>query len=91
MVTAVRSVISADRPFGSPPSGTPVATTVTRPADWRGYACTFGGILGLPVMPLVMAGAFMHFIHEQRFNRDLLYDLLAKPTEAARVAAELAA
>lgn len=68
-----------------------VTTTVRRPADWRGYAGAFGGILGLPIMPLVMSGAFVHFVHEQRFNRDLLYDLLAKPAEAARVAAELAA
>jgi len=36
-------------------------------------------------------GAFVHFIHEQRFNRDLLYDLLAKPAEASRVARVLAA
>ncbi len=68
-----------------------VTTTVKRPTDWRGYAGVFGGILGLPVMPIVMTGAFVHFIHEQRFNRDLLYDLLAEPAEAARVAGVLAA
>ena len=68
-----------------------VTDTVSRPAHWRGYACTFGGILGLPIMPVVMAGAFVHFIHEQRFNRDLLYELLAKPAEASRVAGALAA
>jgi len=38
-----------------------------------------------------MTGAFVHFIHEQRFNRDLLYDLLAKPGAAARIAPGLAA
>jgi len=68
-----------------------VSTMAGHPANWRGYACTFGGVLGLPVMPLVMAGAFVHFVHEQRFNRDLLYDLLAKPSAAARMAPGLAA
>ena len=68
-----------------------ITTTAKRPSDWRGYAGTFGGILGLPIMPLVMTGAFVHFIHEQQFNRDLLYDLLAKPAAASRIAATLAA
>lgn len=68
-----------------------VTTTLKRPTDWRGYAGVFGGILGLPIMPIVMTGAFVHFIHEQRFNRDLLYDLLAEPAEAGRVAGVLAA
>ncbi len=68
-----------------------VTTTAKHPTDWRGYAGVFGGVLGLPIMPVVMTGAFVHFIHEQRFNRDLLYDLLAEPAEAARVAGVLAA
>ena len=37
----------------------------------------------LPVVPVLMAGSFVHFLHEQRFNRDLLYDLLAKPQATA--------
>ena len=53
--------------------------TVSAPGDWRGYARTFGGLFGLPVVPVLMVAPFIHFIHEQRFNRDLLYDLIAKP------------
>jgi len=68
-----------------------VTATARRPGEWRGYASTFGGILGLPLVPLVMTGAFVHFLHEQRFNRDLLYDLLARPGAAARIAPSLAA
>lgn len=68
-----------------------VTTTAQRPGEWRGYACTFGGVLGLPLVPLVMTGAFVHFLHEQRFNRDLLYDLLARPESAARIVPSLAA
>lgn len=68
-----------------------VTTTATAPADWRGYACTFGGVLGLPIVPVLMAAPFVHFLHEHRFNRDLLYDLIAKPEVAARFSEGLAA
>lgn len=68
------------------------ATTMARrPLDWRGYACTFGGVLSLPIVPVLMAGPFIHFVHEQRFNRDLLYDIIARPESAARLAPRLAA
>ena len=68
-----------------------VTTTARRPGDWRGYAFTFGGILGLPIVPVLMAAPFVHFLHEQRFNRDLLYDLIARPEHAERLVPELAA
>ena len=68
-----------------------ITTTATTPSDWRGLACTFGGVLSLPVIPVLMAAPFIHFLHEQRFNRDLLYDLIARPETAARLAPSLAA
>jgi predicted metal-dependent phosphoesterase TrpH len=68
-----------------------VLTTASAPADWRGYARTFGGVFALPLVPLLMAAPFIHFLHEQRFNRDLLYDLISKPETAARIAPGLAA
>jgi predicted metal-dependent phosphoesterase TrpH len=68
-----------------------VTTTAKTPSDWRGYACTLGGVLGLPIVPVLMAAPFVHFLHEQRFNRDLLYDLIAKPEVATRFASGLAA
>lgn len=67
------------------------ATMGSAPGNWRGYACTFGGVLCLPAVPVLMAAPFLHFLHEQRFNRDLLYDLIARPESAARLAPELAA
>lgn len=68
-----------------------LTTATTSPSDWRGYACTFGGVLSLPAVPVLMAAPFVHFLHEQRFNRDLLYDLIARPESAARLAPGLAA
>jgi hypothetical protein len=38
-----------------------------------------------------MIAPFVHFLHEQRFNRDLLYDLIARPETASRLASALAA
>lgn len=61
------------------------------PSDWRGYAATFGGVFSLPLVPVLMVAPFIHFIHEQRFNRDLMFDLIAKPSVASRLAVELAA
>ncbi len=68
-----------------------VSTTTTAPSDWRGYACTFGGVLALPLVPVLMAAPFVHFLHEHRFNRDLLYDLVSRPERAERLAPGLAA
>jgi hypothetical protein len=48
-------------------------------------------VFALPVVPLLTVAPFIHFLHEQRFNRDLLYDLIARPEGAARIAHELAA
>lgn len=61
------------------------------PADWRGYTCTFGGVLALPLVPVLMAAPFVHFLHEHRFNRDLLYDLVSRPERAERLVPGLAA
>lgn len=69
-------------------AGTRVAR---RPADWRGYAHAVGGVLALPALSIVFAGAFLHFVHEQRFNRELLFDLVAQPGATVRAVPELAA
>lgn len=67
------------------------ANMATAPADWRGYAQAFGGVFALPIVPALMAGAFVHFLHEHRFNRDLLYDLVSRPERAERLVPNLAA
>jgi hypothetical protein len=68
-----------------------VNTTAHSPVDWRGYARTFGGIFALPIVPVLMAAPFVHFLHEHRFNRDLLYDLISRPERAERLVPTLAA
>lgn len=62
-----------------------------RPLSWRTQAWWWGGVLGLPLIPVAFAGAYLHFLSEERFNRDLLFDLVARPTRTIRAVPELAA
>jgi predicted metal-dependent phosphoesterase TrpH len=66
------------------------------PTDWRRHAMLIGGLIGLPLVAVPLALALGHFILEERFNRDLLVDLVARPTSRTpmrpgRFAAELPA
>lgn len=56
---------------------------VERPDDWRRHAVMAGAILGLPLVCVPLAVALGHFVLEDRFNRDLLVDLVARPTPRA--------
>lgn len=61
------------------------------PLSWRTPGVVCGGVLGLPLLTVALATGLMHFVHEERFNRDLLFDLVARPNETARQSVELAA
>jgi len=58
------------------------------PADWRRHAMLVGGALALPLVLIPLVVAAGHFILEQRFNRDLLVDLVSRP--AVRIREEAA-
>jgi predicted metal-dependent phosphoesterase TrpH len=49
------------------------------------------GLIGAPLLGIALAGGLLHFVNEQRFNRELLFDLVAYPGEIRRQVAELAA
>lgn len=40
------------------------------------------GVLGLPLLAMPLAAAMGHFLLEERFNRSLLFDLVARPAGA---------
>jgi predicted metal-dependent phosphoesterase TrpH len=63
--------------------------SVERPLAWRHHAQAIASALALPVVPLTLVGAAVHFIGEARFNRSLLVDLVARPAIAERAAARL--
>jgi predicted metal-dependent phosphoesterase TrpH len=56
-----------------------VRRLVSSPADWRRHAMLAGGLLALPLIAVPLAVALGHFILEDRFNRNLLVDLVARP------------
>ena len=62
-----------------------------RPLAWRPYAFLFGGILGLPLIGIALAEAYLHFVAEERFNRNLLFDLVARPARTLAAVPDLAA
>lgn len=62
-----------------------------QPLDWRGHALLFGGALGLPLVSIGLVGAYLHFVYEERFNENLLFDLVARPARVLAQVPELAA
>jgi predicted metal-dependent phosphoesterase TrpH len=61
------------------------------PFGARAHAKFFGGILGLPLVSIALAGAYLHFVMEERFNENLLFDLVARPAPAMSRVPKLAA
>ena len=62
-----------------------------QPLRWQSHVFVFGGMLGLPLVALPLAGAYLHFVMEERFNRTLLYDLVRRPARALAAVPDLAA
>jgi predicted metal-dependent phosphoesterase TrpH len=61
------------------------------PLKWQTHAFVFGGILGLPLIALPLAAAYLHFVAEDRFNQTLLYDLVRRPARTLAAVPDLAA
>ena len=61
------------------------------PLGARAHARFFGGILGLPLVSIALAGAYLHFVMEERFNENMLFDLVARPAPSMARIPELAA
>lgn len=57
---------------------------VKAPHRWPAHAFVVGGVLGMPLICLPLVGAMLHFLEEDRFNRSLLFDLVAHPGLATR-------
>lgn len=62
-----------------------------RPADGRAHLRLWGGVLGLPLVPVALVGAYVHFLREERFNRQLMFELVARPAETIGSVPHLAA
>lgn len=63
----------------------------TEPGNWRPHALFFGGIFSLPLVSMALVGAYLHFVYEERFNENLLFDLVARPMRVLGQVPDLAA
>jgi hypothetical protein len=68
-----------------------VSGVVSRPLDWRSHGMCFGIFFSLPLVPVALAGAYLHFVYEERFNENLLFDLVAHRARTLAHVPELAA
>lgn len=68
-----------------------VAGAVRRPRSHHLRPALIGTVFGLPLVATALGAGFLHFVHEQRFNRDLLFDLVARPSEVVRQVPRLVA
>jgi predicted metal-dependent phosphoesterase TrpH len=56
---------------------------VSNPLNARHQVQALACLLGLPLTALSLAGAIVYMLMEERFNRSLLFDLVAKPATCA--------
>ncbi|MEZ5287978.1 MAG: PHP-associated domain-containing protein [Vicinamibacterales bacterium] len=68
-----------------------VQEVLRRPWGGQAHAKLWGGVLGLPLVGVALAGAYVHFVGEERFNHNLLFDLVARPSRVLRAVPDLAA
>ena len=59
-----------------------VRDVATKPLQWRSHAAMACGLASLPLMALPLVIAAGHFMLEDRFNKSLLVDLVARPASA---------
>jgi predicted metal-dependent phosphoesterase TrpH len=51
------------------------------PLEWRRQVFLLAATFALPLTVVPLVGAMLHFILDDRFNRSLLFDLVARPAE----------
>ena len=64
---------------------------LARPLTVRTPMMLGATVVGLPLLGVALGGGVLHFVHEQRFNRDLLFDLVSRPYDGRALAVEFAA
>lgn len=68
-----------------------VTETCRRPLSTRTPLMLGALAIAVPLLAVALGTGLLHFVHEQRFNRDLLFDLVARPSAGFEPAIEVAA
>ena len=58
-----------------------VTRLIEHPLDWRRQLTVVCSTLGLPLAVVAIVGSLIHYIQDERFNHNLLFDLVARPSE----------
>lgn len=56
-----------------------IVNLIGNPLNWRRYATVLCSTLALPLTSLALAASVVHYIQDERFNHQLVIDLLARP------------
>ena len=60
-----------------------IARLIEQPLKWKRQLMVIGSTLGLPLTPVALVVSVIHYILDERFNHNLLVDLVATPVEPA--------
>ena len=52
-----------------------------KPMDWKRQLMVLCSTLGLPLTTVGLVAAFVHYIQDERFNNELLLDLVSRPSD----------
>ncbi len=55
-----------------------IVKLIEKPRDWKCQLMVFCSTLGLPLVAVGMIAAFVHCIQDERYNKELLLDLLSR-------------
>jgi predicted metal-dependent phosphoesterase TrpH len=58
-----------------------IVKLIEKPLDWRNQLTVLCSTLGLPLTTVGLVGAFIHYVQDERFNQELLLDLLARRSD----------
>jgi hypothetical protein len=56
-----------------------IVKLIQSPLDWRRQLTIVCSALGLPLTMVALVAAYIHCIQDERFNNELLIDLVARP------------
>jgi hypothetical protein len=87
-----RTTLSSDiLRFAANLYGEQARLSLADPLSWRAPALVAASAAAAPLLGVALGAGLLHFVHEQRFNRELLFDLLSRPQTPETITVGVAA